>query len=158
MNQKDLRDLSAVYDRILQENVYDQQKSRFDSDISNKFADKAGHSFSRNYEPDQFGRTITDERVIDQIQRSIDSGSGNNQEPINLKEILDNPSVAEKFVRLVKFYVATTKKSGNPPREDLIKIDLAKVSYGLKNDQIADAIHSYVNATKDGETNWKSYQ
>jgi hypothetical protein len=154
MNQKDLRDLSAVYDRILQENVYDQQKSRFDSDVSNKFADKAGHTFKSN----DLTWGIKDEYIIDKIQQHIDSVSSNGQEQINLKEILDNPSTAEKFVRLVKFYVATTDKSGNPPRPDSIGIDLKKVSFGLKNDQIADAIYNYVSATKDGQTNWKSYQ
>lgn len=163
MRQKDLKKLSAVYERILQENLYDNsfegQEYRFKRDVSRKFDDKTGHLFSRNYNPDD-GPLITDERIIGQIQKLIDSSSGNGQEPINLKEILDDPSIAEKFVYLVKFYIATTEKSGNPPRQDLIKIDLAKVSYNLKNDQIVDAVHSFVFSNKDGpdhSSNWKSY-
>ena len=153
MKRNDIDSLSEIYDGILLENIFDQQASKHKSDTSNKFSQVAGHIIELDHDVSE---GIKDEHIISTIQRSIDTETKNSQKQINLKILLDHPSVSKKFVDLVKYYVVRANESGNVTRPDLIKIDLRKVSYDLGSDEIVKGISNFINAVKSGRTHWKS--
>jgi len=135
---------------MVSENTFNDQDARYKSSVADKFHMIAGHLIDAP--DDGFGKRIKPENIIAHIQRGIK----NNQ--INLAEILSNPSTAQKFVDLVKWHVVTANESGNVTRQDLMKIDLMKVTPSLGSDEIADAIHRFVQGVASGPTNWKAAQ
>jgi len=150
MNRKDLRELSEVYGRMVSENTFDDQDARYKSGVADKFRTTAGQFIDAPV--DGGGKWIKPEHIIAHIQKHIQN------DQVNLAEILSDPSTAQKFVDLVKWYVVTANESGNVTRQDLMKVDLMKVTPKLGSDEIAEAIHRFVHGVASGPTNWKAAQ